>query len=203
MPELTKEEKIKLFEKLPKELRDFMESENTGAFLLYLGEKYNLEDEKVSLLSKIVGDVVLGITPITSLAQEINSKITSDAQTATNLARELYTELLAPVMAPAPSMPAVSAPVAPTAPSADRYREPTIAPEIVDLRKAPTPAPLPPVPKPAAPTIPAPQPPLIEAEPHKIPPSAPRPQYIMRPSGLPPTDIPDNVLDLRKDKGEF
>jgi len=25
----------------------------------------------------------------------------------------------------------------------------------------------------------------------------------MRPSGLPPTDLPDNVLDLRKDKGEF
>lgn len=74
--------------------------------------------------------------------------------------------------------------------------------------------------QPLEPPKPAPITPLIEAEPHlpakispeisagKIPPSAPpapepRPQYIMRPSGAPPTDHPENVLDLRKDKGEF
>ncbi len=274
MPELTREEKLKLVEKLPQQLQDLLYSEDTGAFLLYLGQKYNLPDEKIRLLSKLVADVVLKITPITSLAQEINSKITSDAQAAMNLAQELYAELLAPVMA-APSIPPTpTAPVAPAptstpsiTPSIDRYREPTIGPEVVDLRKVPTPVPpappLPPkpittpttlTPKPAIPAPPltftrpiepvklAPQPPLIEAEPHKIPPSAPkpiittpkpidayrepsetqgpplvsapipistpptsepRPQYIMRPSGAPPTDLPDNVLDLRKDKGEF
>ena len=64
-----------------------------------------------------------------------------------------------------------------------------------------------------APAMPIPQPPLIEAEPHQKPAEPhqkpidayrePRPQYIMRPSGAPPTDSPENVLDLRKDKGEF
>jgi len=230
MPELTREEKLKLVEKLSQKLQDFLYSEDTGAFLLYLGQKYNLSDEKVSLLSKLTGDVILGIVPITSLSQEINSKIISEPQAATTLAQELNTELLAPAMMPASSAPATPMPI--PAPS-DKYRELTIAgPEVVDLRKtpppvftpkpvtpvkpaSPAPAPAPaipaqPIPPTLIPTPPAPTIPLIEAEPHKTPTpaptppvSGPRPQYIMRPSGAPPTDRPENVLDLRKDKGEF
>lgn len=258
MVEITSEEKTKLFEKLPKELRDFMESENTGAFLLYLGGKYKLSDDKVSLLSKLVGDVVLGITPITSLAQEINLKIATDSQTAMNLAQELYADLLSPVMsktpvppqtsieAPAPQMPSTPTPMIKPAPQpvtpldADRYREPTNEVSgIVDLRKMPLPVrpapipapPMPPMSKPAPPLTfikpvepinPKPPIPLIEAEPHlpakvSTPPPAsqqppqilPRetlenkPQYIIRPPGLAPTDLPRNILDLKKDKGEF
>ncbi len=245
MPELTREEKLNLVEKLPQELQDLLFSEDTGAFLLYLGQKYNLPKESVRLLSKLTGDVVLGIVPVTSLAQEINSKILPDVQAATNLAQEMYNELLAPALIPsfsAPAQPAPPAPIAPApipaAPAApiappiisapmppklDRYREPTSStPEIVDLRKAPAPAPptpplsfqrpaevLPaPLAAPVAPTPPAapapvtPMPPATQAAPT----TEPRPQYILRPSGSPPADFPDfpdNVLDLRKDKGEF
>jgi len=137
MPELTREEKLKLVEKLPQQLQDLLYSEDTGAFLLYLGQKYNLPDEKVRLLSKLVADVVLGIVPITSLAREINSKIISDAQIAMKLAQELYADLLAPIMASAPSAPTTPPPMAqlrpmtPTIPQTDRYREPVV----VDLRK--------------------------------------------------------------------
>jgi hypothetical protein len=75
------------------------------------------------------------------------------------------------------------------------------------------------------PLIPKAEPPLIEAEPHKItPPTQPatnlprppiinkneppvasgiEPQYIIRPPGLAPTDFPRNILDLKRDKGEF
>lgn len=295
MPELTQEEKIKIFEKLPKEWQNLMQSEDTGAFLLYLGKKYNLANNKIHQLSKTVGDVILGITPITSLAQEINLKVISDTQTAMSLTQELYSELLSPVMTTVKSpvqMPAPAAIPAPPnesvanmqAPDSDKYREPlaanktepiAVGPEIVDLRKAPitsaqTPAkpsisqappreirerPVPPHPltftkpiieKPSesAKSYPAPAS-LIEADPHKVttPPQTPpairketynpailrssekiimrppekpvtdtpqppaaskvEPQYIIRPSGLPPTDLPRDVLDLRKDKGEF
>ena len=320
MAELTQEEKIKSFEKLPKELQNFMASEDTGAFLLYLGEKYNLDDEKISMLSKIVGDVILGIMPVTSLAQEINLKITADHQIAMNLTQELYANLFSPVMAmlskpAAPAAPTTSAPqpkptpipsVPPTQipntkyqiPPSDRYRESPTGParqrpepqamaggpEIVDLRKAPPPLPIlsptpseqqnlgssisqpnlkdlgeigtkpltppltftrpiePPVVSPSTslgaskvePPKSVPKPiPLIEAEPHlptkvspeisagKIAPPPPtpkpqipatsyqlpatenRPQYIIRPPGLAPTDLPRDILDLRRDKGEF
>jgi len=261
MPELTREEKIKIFEKLPKELQNLMQSEDTGAFLLYLGKKYNLTNEKVRLLSKLVGDVILGIIQITSLAQEISAKITADPQIAMNLAQELYTDLLAPAMkslsTPIPThqemavgtpTPAQRGVGATPIPSTDRYREPTSGPEVVDLRKAPimSPPPIqvpPPLPvKPAPPLtftkpveplklIPKPAPPLIEAEPH-LPAYTPKgfstgehvkvsppptvvsqvkppvaggfePQYIIRPPGVAPTDMPRNILDLKKDKGEF
>lgn len=239
MPELTREEKLKLIEKLPPRLQEFMYSEDTGAALLYLGYKYNLPDEKARLLSKLTGDVVLGITPIASLAQEINSNILPDAKLAMDLARELYSDVLAPALSPAATItPTTPRPVAPVpatmsrpavaAPSADRYREPA-APEVVDLRKAPpVPAPKlpsvetkPPVPIPVKPIVPPPPiipkppivvvpTPLIEAEPHKAPISVPvpaplseMPQVILRSPGLPPTDLPRDILDLRKDKGEF
>lgn len=70
-------------------------------------------------------------------------------------------------------------------------------------------------PKPAPifqPQIPKAETPLIEAEPHKkeevkitetLTPHEERPQFIIRPPGLAPTDLPHDVLDLRQDKGEF
>ena len=222
MPELTQEEKIKIFEKLPKELQDLMESEDTGAFLLYLEEKYNLNDEKVSLLSKLVGDVILGILSPPNLISEIISKLAVDQNVASQISQEINAKLFAPVanfMKSAPT--SASSP----RPSPDQYREPTSSvPEIIDLRKTPpppmmgliSPAPIPPRPpmppmlKPV--TSPAP---LIEAEPH-LAPTMPMPP--VPPVASPPVPsskfqtssadqyrepVPPNVLDLRKDKGEF
>ena len=283
MPEITREEKLKIFSQLSPKLQETMFSDATVDAIDRMGKKYNLSDDKISILARVIGDIILGIVSITSLAQEINLKIISDAQAAMNLAQELYSELLAPVMAVPPSAPATptptpatpSAPVSPPTPTAaskptppapalvspsvpsfkfqvpnaDKYREPaTSAPEVIDLRKTPpplismpvTPAPIPPIPKIVTPPAskPAPKPltftkpiepvrltaPLLEAEPH-LPPATPtpsafapvpsadqyrepmspaaKPQYIIRPPGLQPTDLPKNVLDLRKDKGEF
>lgn len=232
MPELTREEKLKIFSQLSPRLQEVLFSDATVDIIDRIGKKYGLDDDKISLLAGITGDVILGITPITSLAQEINSKIISDPQAAMNLAQELYSELLASVMAapaPAPAAPKTTSPTPPyqggeKGEVVDRYRESTMAgPEVVDLRNQPKVGPLtftrpiePVKPVSPAPAIPAPQPltpkpvitaptPLIEAEPHKSsePVSGPRPQYIIRPSGVPPIDRPDNILDLRKDRGEF
>lgn len=305
MPELTREEKLKIFEKLPKELRDLMESENTGAFLLYLGGKYNLDDDKISSLSKIVGNIILGIMPLSNLISEIDSKLAIDTNAASQITREINTDLLASVVnflksasTPTPTSTPTPQSVMPTVkpqipntkyqiPGADQYREPTglsplpppispiqtppavnpsaplgaskveppvvskveppkpiSEPEIIDLRKTPpsprqsfsegglspglpiSAAPIPPRPltftKPIEPPKPAPSVPLIEAEPHLpasprppvVSPSTPlrtgqfeppvvnkvEPQYIIRPPGMAPTDLPRDVLDLRKDK---
>jgi len=172
MPELTKEEKLKIFSQLPPKLQEVMFSDATADTIDRIGKKYGLDDEKISLLAEIIGDIILGITPITSLAQEISSKIISDTQAAANLTQELNTDLLTPVMAPTISQPTVTKPT-------DKYREPTMpipaTPEIIDLRNQPKKVDL-----------------LIEADPHKIPTHdayrEPVPQYIMRPSGTPPTD---------------
>jgi hypothetical protein len=192
MPEITREEKLKLIEKLPPRLQEFIYSEDTGAALLYLGQKYNLPDEKVHLLSKLTGDVVLGIKQVASLAQEINSNILSDAKIAMDLARELYSDILAPALTPATPVPpptTMPRPVAPPAPSTDHYREQAAgSPEVVNLRKAP-------------PIVVAPKIPLIEAEPHKasIPVPVPEPlsrmpQIILRSPGLPPAGSPRDTI---------
>lgn len=63
-----------------------------------------------------------------------------------------------------------------------------------------------PIEKPIEPPKPISAPiPLIEADPHKISTPVPtaEPQFIIRPPGLAPTDLPHDVLDLRKEKGEF
>ncbi|MDO8676279.1 MAG: hypothetical protein Q7K16_01360 [Candidatus Azambacteria bacterium] len=247
MPELTREEKIKLLEKLSPHLQELMTSEDTGATLLYLGQKYHLSDHQVSLISKILGDVALGVTPAISLPLEISAKAAVDMQTAGGLAQDLNDLMLSPKPVPVTSTPATPLapfslpPVPPTPPAqTNQYREqpvvsriePITGPEIIDLRKTPPP----PIQMPvaAAPIPPKPMP-LIEAEPHKtytmppapittttpadtyresIPsvtvpaaplmpamnatPKEPLPQYIIRPPGLPPTDLPRDVLDLRR-----
>lgn len=278
MPELTREQKLKLLEKLSPRLQELMTSEDTGAVLLYLGQKYHLSDHQVRLLSKILGDVILGILPVTNLSLEISIKAAVDIQTANSLVQDLNDLILSPkptpASTPAPAtlaapMPVMHTPAIPQAPVSlaqrnrvDQYREPMMPPEIVDLRKTPpplmpmpvVPAPIPPrppmptpTPKVGAPTPPragvgvlpvAPSPippsprpappltftkpveppksmPLIEAEPHRIATlpqvlptekpttDLPKPQFILRPPGLEPTDFPRDVLDLRKDKGEF
>lgn len=185
-----------------------MGSEDTGAFLLYLGNKYKLSLDKTHLLSKIVGNIILGIMPMAGLASEIANKIAIDQNIASQIAQEINSELFTPVAnflkgAPTP------------------ITTPAAGPEIIDLRKTPpppmptptfrvgaptpplagvgvlpvSPAPIPPRP---APPLPAPdriEPPktipLIEAEPHKKEFAADKYREQI------------DVLDLRQDKGEF
>ena len=196
MSELTREEKLKIFEKLPKKLQDLMGSEDTGAFLLYLRGKYNLPDEKVHLLSKMVGDVILGLLPLPNLVSEISTKIAVDQNIASQIAQEINSELFAPV---ANLLKGALAQIT------TQYRkplvvsrvEPSLGPEVVDLRKAPpltqvpvAAAPIPPMVSKVEPPKPVP-PPLIEAEPHKTEATADKYREEI------------NVLDLRQDKGEF
>lgn len=121
--------------------------------------------------------------------------------------------------------PPISTPMqpSPTKPAPSLPPKPIIVPMPVAPKPTP-PAPIPPPPPAPAPAPtplppPAPKPiqvvPFIEANPHKIPeikeiPPADtyrepvrKPQYIIRPMGEPPTDSPRDILDLKKDRGEF
>ncbi|KKU75556.1 MAG: Extensin-like protein [Candidatus Giovannonibacteria bacterium GW2011_GWB1_47_6b] len=110
---------------------------------------------------------------------------------------------MAPIIQPIAPI-AKPAPVTPPKPSF--YFAPLKKP----VESSATPLPV----KPTTPITPtAPQPPkpifklpLIEASPHEIltPKKEPlKQQFILRPPGMPPTEPPHDILDLRKDKGEF
>lgn len=230
LSEITEQKITEKYESLPQDLKDVLSSVKTSTAIESIAAKYRLNEEKTTMLIQLVGLVILGFASFENMKEEMKETIDISPQFIILIADEIRQKIFSPVInslqktiiaptAPIMPVPATvpSRPVAPpTTPTlarpVDEYREPTVGPEVVNLRKAPPavskvePPPTPSLPpKPAAPAIP---PPLIEAEPHKIPPPAPptsepKPQYIMRPSGAPPTNLPDNVLDLRKDKGEF
>ena len=291
---LSREEKLKIFSKLPSDLQEMIFSDITAGIIDKICKKYNLSEEKSFILVSLISDVLFGIAGLEQLTIILKQQLETDEQTAMNLNIDLTTELfskvkislqkinqkikpseepafspLKPPFASLPTPAPTSIPAAPT-PKTDQYREPVSGgparqrpepqamaggPEIIDLRKPPpppiqmpvaaAPAYIPP-PKPLTFTKPIERPLIeedphrtpsltptlrppvsevgaptspkasvgVEADPHKIPAPAPtlqpmketleeRPQFIVRPPGLAPTDLPHDVLDLRQDKGEF
>ena len=211
---LTEQKISEKFESLTQDLKNVLSSVNTSITIENIAAKYQLDEEKTTMLIQLVGLVILGFVNFKDMKEEMKETIDISPQSIPLIADEIRQKIFSPIInslqkiitekrppvVPGPTPATIPPrPVAPpTAPMparpADQYREPTASvPEVVDLRK------MPPISAPALtpkPTIPTPAaPPLIEAEPH--------PQYIMRPSGAPPTDLPENILDLRKDKGEF
>src|SRR3989338_2686561 len=108
MAEYTREQKLNILKNLPLDLQNLIESEDAGAILLSLGLKYDLTDDKVRLLSKIFGNVALGLLSLTNLSQEINTRVAPDMQTALNLAQDLNIELFFPVMESLKQAPAIA-----------------------------------------------------------------------------------------------
>jgi len=182
----------------------------------------NFEEMKEEMRETI--DISPQFIPL--IADEIRQKIFAPV---TKLMPPVQILKPTPVAPAAPAAPITMStptprPVTPTAPRpVDQYREPVIGPEVINLRNQPTQTPQPKpnipasaqplqpkpsaperpvIPPPAMPPKPVPATPLIEADPHKTP-IATMPQVIIRPSGLPPTEPPYDVLNLRKDKGEF
>src|SRR3990167_8990738 len=93
MAEYTREQKLNILKNLPLDLQNLIESEDAGAILLSLGLKYDLTDDKLRLLSKIFGNVALGLLSLTNLSQEINTRVAPDMQTALNPPKNLNIEL--------------------------------------------------------------------------------------------------------------
>ncbi len=246
---LTEQKISEKYESLSQDLKDVLSLVSTTTAIENIATKYRLDEEKTTMLIQLVGLIILGFVSFENMKEEMKEIIDISPQFIPLIADEIRQKIFLPMMDSLQKViiekrpletNAINAPTTPTstptpARPVDEYREPTVGPEVVDLRKIPpspaeagyggqrppagregglspglpvTPKSVPPMPtltpKPIIPT------PLIEAEPHKIPtltpkptPTTPQPQYIMRPSGLPPTDLPDNVLDLRKDRGEF
>jgi len=179
--EITEQKISETYNGLSQDLKDVLSSTDTSVVIETIAAKYQLDKEKIEMLIQLVGLVILGLATFEDMKIEMKEVLEINPQFIPPIADEIHQKIF--------KVPAA----APVAPPVDKYREPTIGPEVIDLRKTPPPPP-----------------PLIEAEPHKAPAPIPvpeslskMPQVILRPSGLPPTDLPRDILDLRKDKGEF
>ena len=94
----TREEKLKILAKLDPKLQEMIFSDSATDILDKIRKEYDLTEEKISATANIISDIFLGILPLASLPQEINSKIITDAQIAAKLTQELYSEIFAPVI---------------------------------------------------------------------------------------------------------
>ncbi|MDO8443728.1 MAG: hypothetical protein Q7S78_01975 [Candidatus Azambacteria bacterium] len=229
--DLTEQKISEKYNGLSQGLKDALSSANTSVVIENIAAKYQLDKEKTEMLVQLVGLVILGFAGLEDMKKEMKETIEIDSKIIPLITDEIRQKIFAPLMnfLPKVPVPAVSKVEPPTV-ATDRYREPAAgSPGVVDLRNQPKPAPVPVKPsvvipprpiappvvskiEPPAPILPKPiqRPPLIEAEPHKAPISIPvpaplsrMPQVILRSPGLPPTDLPRDILDLRKDKGEF
>ena len=230
--EITEQKITEKYNGLSQDLKDVLSSADTSAIIENIAVKYQLDEEKIEMLIQLAGLVILGFATFEDMKTEMKENLEINLQFIPSIADEIHQKIFLPIAnslqktitAPATPAPAtVPQPVAPP-------REPAIGPEVVDLRRSPPVVdkvePLPPPPPPplieaephkastppliAAPERDEPRPSGREAEPHKTPTPIPvpeslsrMPQIILRSPGLPPTDLPRDILDLRKDKGEF
>ncbi len=224
--EITEQKISEKYNGLSQDLKDVLSSADTSAIIENIAVKYQLDEEKITMLIQLVGLVILGFATFEDIKIEMKEVIDINPSFIPLIADEIHQKIFLPItnsLQKTPAPPAAPVPAAaPVIPPVDEYRESPIGPEVIDLRKSPPVVPVPISPsietKPPAPIAPKPiipppppsppvqQPPLIKAEPHKAPVPAPlsgMPQVILRSPGLPPTDLSRDILDLRKDKGEF
>lgn len=191
MPVLTREEKLKILEKLPLELQNLFTSEETAVFLGKTRKKFSIPDNRARELAKIVGDVILGLLPLTSLGTEINTKVTPDLKTALNLAQEITNGLFLKVinlLGPKSGLPLSQSPIpapkpAPIPPPTPTF--PKTIPQVPPVAPWVTPPPLTSLPRPPVPPITQQTPP-----PPPLKPPAPIPPPITSKPQL-------NIVDLR------
>jgi hypothetical protein len=98
--EYTKEQLWKLYENLPKELRETIFSNETADFVKSICERYDIKkDEEVSKVAELIGDVLLGISTIDNLQKNIEEELKIKKDIADKMSQEFYRSIFYPVKA--------------------------------------------------------------------------------------------------------
>ena len=130
MPEYTKEQFWKLYEKLPEELQEAIFSVKTADSIYDICQKNEIDE--VSKVAKLVGQVLVGLLPPGELQQTLTKELDLKPETAKNVFREISRFIFYPIeeglsniyrIEIIPSK-KVSSPEKPTPKKPDVYREP-------------------------------------------------------------------------------
>jgi len=133
----TREELWKLYEKLPRELKEAVFAEETANHIDEICKRYEIPEGKVPEIAKQVGNVLLGILPPNEFQDILEKDLKLEKDIAKNIAREverfifypvrpsleeLYKKEMVPVAKPAGITPSPQEKPSKTA-KADIYRE--------------------------------------------------------------------------------
>ena len=98
MPEeYTKEEKRKLLEKLPEELKEALFSEKTTEAIFNVCDRNEIEEEKIPQISEYVGRVLLGILPLDDFQKTLEEKLGLNSEKAKKVSSEMFHFVFYPV----------------------------------------------------------------------------------------------------------
>ena len=89
---------IKSFCELSIPLRDFLSSPDIAAVIISLGDKYGLQEKQISILSKIIKDLVFGKIFIKDLPLNISANLGIDEIKASQLVNDLVSQSFGPIL---------------------------------------------------------------------------------------------------------
>ena len=159
--EITEQKITEKYERLSQDLKDVLSSVKTSTAIESIATKYRLNEEKTTMLTQLVGLVILGFASFENMKEEMKETIDINLPIIPLIADEIRQKIFLPVInslpvptpTPVSPMPQITKPTAPTPlkpiipiPRTDQYREPLVvsrveptteAPEIIDLRRTP------------------------------------------------------------------
>ncbi len=97
MPEYTKDQLWKLYDKLPSELQEAVFSEETAGHLDDICKRYSVAEGKVSEVAKYVGRVLLGVLPPEDFQTALEKEVVLARDAAKQIAHEINRFVFAPV----------------------------------------------------------------------------------------------------------
>lgn len=134
--EIDQKQILEIIEKLPEEVKEILFSEKTADTIFNICNKYGVALEKITLVAKYAGRVVLGILPREKLSETLKDEAGLSQKTANSVADEIalniFSQLGLPTKPTPPTPPTPPTSVAPpsTAPkkpsSQDTYHEPIV-----------------------------------------------------------------------------
>ena len=93
----SQEQLWKLFEKLPKELREAVFSEETANNIYDICTRNGIEDNRISEVARYTGRVLLGILPPEDFQKTIEEELELNKETAKIVAHEINCFIFAPI----------------------------------------------------------------------------------------------------------
>ena len=97
MPNYTKEQFWKLYEKLPEELKDAIFSEETADNIYEICNRNEIEDEKISKIAKYTGRVLLGVLLPNEFQETLEKKVGLTKNKASKISQEINRFVFYPV----------------------------------------------------------------------------------------------------------
>jgi len=93
----TQKELWGLFDVLPKELKDAILSEETAETIRKTCEQYEIKEQSISEIAKLVGDVLMGLLAPERFFQSLQSNLNIEKETAQNIFQKINRFIFFPV----------------------------------------------------------------------------------------------------------